>query len=58
MLRIEESLQQVTGKTEGIFQIRRMKGHAVDICCPHFGCQVEWNPDERRWDCPCHGSKA
>lgn len=29
----------------------------VDIRCPHLGCQLEWNPDERSWDCPCHGSR-
>ena len=31
--------------------------HAVDIRCPHLGCQLEWNPDEASWDCPCHGSR-
>jgi len=31
--------------------------HSVSIQCPHLGCQLEWNPDERSWDCPCHGSR-
>lgn len=31
--------------------------HPVDIRCPHLGCQLEWNPDEHSWDCPCHGSR-
>ena len=22
-----------------------------------MGCQLEWNPEERSWDCPCHGSR-
>lgn len=24
--------------------------------CTHMGCRLEWNMEERRWECPCHGS--
>jgi menaquinol-cytochrome c reductase iron-sulfur subunit len=24
--------------------------------CPHQGCQIDWNDDARRFDCPCHKS--
>lgn len=25
--------------------------------CPHLGCALKYNKDERSWDCACHGSR-
>ena len=25
--------------------------------CSHMCCALKWNPQERSWDCPCHGSR-
>lgn len=45
------------GRKLGVYKDEHGKCTVVDARCPHLGCQVEWNPDERTWDCPCHGSR-
>jgi glycine/D-amino acid oxidase-like deaminating enzyme/nitrite reductase/ring-hydroxylating ferredoxin subunit len=40
--------------------VYRDESEGLQICsavCPHMGCVVHWNNDERSWDCPCHGSR-
>ena len=45
------------GKKVGIYKDMDGEIYAVDIRCPHLGCQLEWNAAELSWDCPCHGSR-
>ncbi len=45
------------GKRAGAYRDSDGRLYVVDLRCPHLGCSLEWNPEERSWDCPCHGSR-
>lgn len=48
---------ELNGEKMGVYRDENGEVFAVPIKCPHLGCQLEWNPDEKSWDCPCHGSR-
>jgi glycine/D-amino acid oxidase-like deaminating enzyme/nitrite reductase/ring-hydroxylating ferredoxin subunit len=31
--------------------------HRFSAACPHLGGVLKWNPAEKSWDCPLHGSR-
>lgn len=41
----------------GVYRSEEGQVYQVDVACPHLGCHLTWNPDEKTWDCPCHGSR-
>ncbi len=45
------------GEKIGVYKELGGQVHMVSVKCTHLGCQLEWNPDELSWDCPCHGSR-
>ncbi len=45
------------GEKVGAYKDQQGRVFLVSVKCPHLGCQLEWNPDEKSWDCPCHGSR-
>ena len=47
----------VDGRQMGVYRASETEYYAVGLACPHLGCRLEWNPDEKSWDCPCHGSR-
>ena len=47
----------VGGKRVGVYKDDQDVLHTVRPICPHMGCVLQWNRDERSWDCPCHGSR-
>lgn len=40
-----------------IYRDEKGAPHCFSAVCPHLGCIVRWNPGEKSWDCPCHGSR-
>lgn len=45
------------GQKVGVYKDEEGNAFMVSTKCAHLGCQLEWNPDELSWDCPCHGSR-
>lgn len=41
----------------GVYKDENGRIYVVSSRCSHLGCQLSWNPDEKTWDCPCHGSR-
>lgn len=31
--------------------------HICKPLCPHLKCELAFNPNDKTWDCPCHGSR-
>lgn len=53
----QAGIVMLEGRRVGVYRENEKKYHCVSLKCPHLGCRLEWNPDERSWDCPCHGSR-
>ncbi len=53
----EGMLFQVPGNVENIVVVHTEAGYvATGAQCPHKGCSVRWNKDEKLLVCPCHKS--
>jgi len=53
----EAAVCDIDGEKTGVYKDENGKFHMVSVRCPHLGCELKWNPDEKSWDCPCHGSR-
>lgn len=50
--------ESACGLWNGFFHPMEKHGEEeVRVRCTHLGCKLTWNPDEKSWDCPCHGSR-
>jgi glycine/D-amino acid oxidase-like deaminating enzyme/nitrite reductase/ring-hydroxylating ferredoxin subunit len=53
----EGKILNLDGKRVACSRDERGKTKLVSATCTHMGCLVHWNPAEKTWDCPCHGSR-
>ncbi|MDD2190211.1 MAG: FAD-dependent oxidoreductase [Eubacteriales bacterium] len=53
----EGKVVDLDGKRAGVYMDDEGVRHIVNTTCTHMGCELNWNPAERTWDCPCHGSR-
>jgi glycine/D-amino acid oxidase-like deaminating enzyme/nitrite reductase/ring-hydroxylating ferredoxin subunit len=51
------AIVRIRGRKTAVYRDEGGTLHAFSPACRHLYCLVEWNPAERSWDCPCHGSR-
>jgi glycine/D-amino acid oxidase-like deaminating enzyme/nitrite reductase/ring-hydroxylating ferredoxin subunit len=51
------AIVRVRGRKTAVYRDEQGTLHALSPVCQHLYCLVDWNPAERTWDCPCHGSR-
>jgi glycine/D-amino acid oxidase-like deaminating enzyme/nitrite reductase/ring-hydroxylating ferredoxin subunit len=53
----EGAMIRVRGRRTAAYRDEQGALHGLSPICQHLYCLVDWNPAERSWDCPCHGSR-
>jgi glycine/D-amino acid oxidase-like deaminating enzyme/nitrite reductase/ring-hydroxylating ferredoxin subunit len=53
----EGKIVELGNNKYGVYRDEEDDLHIVSAVCTHLHCIVQWNSDEKSWDCPCHGSR-
>ena len=53
----EGAMIRIRGRKTAVYRDSERRLHGLSPVCQHLYCIVDWNPAERSWDCPCHGSR-
>lgn len=53
----EGAIMNFATKKTAVYRDETSVIHAFSAICPHLGCVVQWNANEKSFDCPCHGSR-
>ena len=49
-------LRTETGEAVWVIKHSPAEATVFSPVCPHMGCRANWNPDLKKFICPCHGS--
>ena len=52
----EGKVVDLDGEKVGVYKDEDGNLHTVSANCPHMGCELSFNAEEKTWECPCHGS--
>ena len=53
----EGTIARIGGRQYAVHRDEAGELHVLSARCTHLGCIVGWNPADRAWECPCHGSR-
>jgi glycine/D-amino acid oxidase-like deaminating enzyme/nitrite reductase/ring-hydroxylating ferredoxin subunit len=53
----EGAIVRLRGRKRAVYRDESGALHVLSPVCQHLYCHVAWNPAEKSWDCPCHGSR-
>ncbi len=53
----EGKIIEFEGTKVGVYKDKCGNIYKIKPICPHLGCELSWNPVNKTWDCPCHGSR-
>ena len=53
----EGAVARIGGRQYAVSRDDSGELRVVSARCTHLGCIVGWNPADRAWECPCHGSR-
>lgn len=55
--REDAKIIEIDGKKVGIYKDKDGELYGINPVCSHLGCELQYNKEEKTWDCPCHGSR-
>lgn len=53
----EGAVIEENGAQVAVYKNEKGEVTKLSPVCTHQACLIEWNGNDKVWDCPCHGSR-